>query len=112
LTWPAPSVLGALAAALYAAVNYEYMPRARAVYKETLAKAVQRNPLSFIVPKTFIRDFPGVVLYVGRREETSSATCGCGNWTARAASSVRARAASGVVEYREDDGLLVLRLRR
>jgi len=104
--------LGALAAALSAAVNYEYMPRARALYKETLAKAVQRNPLSFIVPKTFIRDFPGVVLYVG--EKKGNELSDVWMWELDRESRVKrsGRAASGVVEYREDDGLLVLRLRR
>ncbi len=105
-------LLGLLAAALAAAVNYEYMPRARAVYKETLAKAVQRNPLSFIVPKTFIRDFPGVVLYVG--EKKGNELRDVWMWELDRESRVKrsGRAASGVVEYREDDGLLVLRLRR
>jgi lipopolysaccharide export system permease protein len=105
-------VLGALAAALSAAVNYEYMPRARALYKETLAKAVQRNPLSFIVPKTFIRDFPGVVLYVG--EKKGNELRDVWMWELDRESRVKrsGRAASGVVEYRENDGLLVLRLRR
>jgi lipopolysaccharide export system permease protein len=105
-------VLGALAAALSAAVNYEYMPRARALYKETLAKAVQRNPLSFIVPKTFIRDFPGVVLYVG--EKKGNELRDVWMWELDRESRVKrsGRAAAGVVEYRENDGLLVLRLRR
>lgn len=47
------------------AVNFYFMPQATMAYKRELAGAVQRNPLSFIVPKTFIRDFPGLVIYVG-----------------------------------------------
>ncbi len=47
------------------AVNFYFMPQAITAYKRELAGAVQRNPLSFIVPKTFIRDFPGLVIYVG-----------------------------------------------
>ncbi len=49
------------------AVNFQFMPWSRVVYHEELARAVRANPLSFIVPRTFIRDFPGKVLYVGER---------------------------------------------
>ncbi len=61
-------LLGLTGALLAAAVNFYYMPRARTAYKATLAEAVSRNPLSFIVPKTFIRDFPGVVIYVNDKD--------------------------------------------
>ena len=50
------------------AVNFQFMPWSRVVYHEELARAVRANPLSFIVPRTFIRDFPGKVLYVGERQ--------------------------------------------
>lgn len=53
------------AAAIYA--NFESMPWSRVQYHRDLAEAMRTNPLSFIVPKTFIRDFKGVVVYVGSR---------------------------------------------
>jgi len=37
-------------------------------YERELRAALRANPLSFIVPKTFIREFPNVVIY-GRREK-------------------------------------------
>ena len=49
-------------------VNFQFMPTARLAYQRELAGAVQQNPLSFIVPKTFIRDFPGVIIYVGEKQ--------------------------------------------
>jgi lipopolysaccharide export system permease protein len=55
---------------LAAFVNFEFMPTARMAYQRELAGAVRQNPLSFIVPKTFIRDFPGIVLYVGEKQGT------------------------------------------
>ena len=64
-----PIVLLASAAvglALY--FNFDSMPRARVQYYKQLAAAVRANPLSFIVPKTFIRDFPGYVVYVHEKE--------------------------------------------
>ncbi len=57
-------LLGGLATGAALLINFEFMPRARTAYKAVLAEAVQTNPLSFIVPKTFVRDFPNVVVYV------------------------------------------------
>jgi len=54
--------------ALAGFVNFQFMPTARLAYQRELAGAVQQNPLSFIVPKTFIRDFPGVIIYVGEKQ--------------------------------------------
>ena len=61
-------ILGVFGAVVALAVNFEFMPRARTAYKTILADAVQSNPLSFIVPKTFVRDFPNIVLYVDEKE--------------------------------------------
>ena len=61
-------ILGALGAALALYVNFESMPRARVDYHKELGEAVRANPLSFIVPKTFIREFPGFVVYVGEKQ--------------------------------------------
>ncbi len=58
--------LAGATAALY--VNVESMPWARQQYYREFAAAVRANPLRIIIPKTFIRDFSGSVLYVGERE--------------------------------------------
>ena len=58
-------VLGALAG-LY--TNFESMPWARVTYDRELTEAVRANPVSILVPKTFIRNFPGYVIYVGDRQ--------------------------------------------
>ena len=65
-------LLGVLGAALAVYVNFETMPWARVQYHKVLAVAVRTNPLSFIVPKTFIRDFKGMVVYVGDRPKGGS----------------------------------------
>jgi len=49
-------------------LNFYYMPEARTLYRRTVSDAVRQNPLSMIVEKTFIRDFPGVVVYVGEKK--------------------------------------------
>jgi lipopolysaccharide export system permease protein len=48
--------------------NFDSMPRARVEYHRELPAALSANPLRFIVPKTFIRDFTGCVIYVGEKE--------------------------------------------
>jgi lipopolysaccharide export system permease protein len=60
-------VLAALGVALGLRVNFESMPRAKIQYEREFATALRANPLSFIVPRTFIREFPGVVIYVGSK---------------------------------------------
>lgn len=65
--WPV-LLLGALGASSALYVNFESMPMARVQYERELADAVRTSPLSFIVPKTFIRDFRGLVIYVAEKE--------------------------------------------
>lgn len=50
-------------------INFQFMPLAKQASQREFTTAMQQNPLSFIVPKTFIRNFPGVVLYVGEMHE-------------------------------------------
>lgn len=106
------ALLGAAGVALALAVNFQYMPRARTAYKETLAESLRKNPLSFIVPKTFIRDFPGVVLYVGEKDGAQLRDFWL--WQLDDQKRVRtfARAQSGRFDYDEAANTLVLTLNR
>jgi lipopolysaccharide export system permease protein len=61
-------LLGAVGFLLGLYVNFTAMPQARLQYQRELAEAVRVNPLRFIVPRTFIRDFPGHVVYVGDKQ--------------------------------------------
>jgi lipopolysaccharide export system permease protein len=58
------ALLGVVASLL---INFQFMPVARLAYQREFADAVRQNPLSFIVPKTFIRNFPDRVIYVGEK---------------------------------------------
>jgi lipopolysaccharide export system permease protein len=105
--------LALLGVAASLAINFEFMPRARIAYKQELAQAVRQNPLSFIVPRTFIRDFPGIVLYVGekRNDETLRDFW---LWEVDALGRVKrfARADVGHLRYDEAANKLVLTLER
>lgn len=60
-------IMGLLGAGAGLPVNFESMPWARVQYDRELTAAVRANPLNFIVPRSFIRDFPGFVAYVGQK---------------------------------------------
>lgn len=65
----APIIFFALIGVVLAGlINFQFMPVARLTYQREFAEAVRLNPLSFIVPKTFIRDFPGLVIYAGDKQ--------------------------------------------
>lgn len=52
-------------------VNFEYAPKARLQYRQELEQSIRTRPLAFIVEQTFVRHFPGYVLYVGEKREQS-----------------------------------------
>jgi lipopolysaccharide export system permease protein len=102
------AVLGTAAALL---VNFEFMPRARTAYKRILNEAIEANPLSFIVPRTFVRDFPNVVFYVEEKVGTELRDI----WVWRLDDEQRVRefgrAAAGEVRFNEATGSLEVVLR-
>jgi len=49
------------------ALNFYLMPQARTLSRTILNNAVRKNPLSMIVEKTFVRDFPNMVIYAGQK---------------------------------------------
>lgn len=67
VAWPVIA-LAAMGVGLALYFNFEAMPHARVNYERGFAEAIRANPLNLIVPKTFIRDFSGVVIYVGDKQ--------------------------------------------
>ncbi len=95
---------------LAAFVNFQFMPTARLAYQRELAGAVQHNPLSFIVPKTFIRDFPGVIIYVGEKQADLLKDIWIWELDKQKRVINSGRAATGWVRYDESKSKLVLSL--
>lgn len=104
-------ILGVLGTMAGLFINFEFMPRARSAYKAILADAVQTNPLSFIVPKTFVRDFPNIVVYVEEKEGAELRDI----WFWRLDDESRViesgRAESGEVTFDEESAALTVTLR-
>jgi len=105
-------VLGALGAALGLYFNFESMPRARVEYHRELAEAVRTNSLSFIEEKTFLRNFPGYMVYVN--EKDGSELKDFWLWELDDQKRVKrlVRAQSGHLEYDDSDNSLILTLSR
>ena len=91
-------------------INFQFMPVARLAYQRELAESVRQNPLSFIVPKTFIRDFPDRVIYVG--EKSGDVLKDIWVWELDKQKRVlhSGRAASGRIDFDEAGNKLVLAL--
>lgn len=92
--------------------NLELGPRAKTRYRVELAGSIRNNPLSFIVPRTFIREFPGYVIYVSEKRDREVT----GLWLWELDRSERVvkvvRAAEGRVEFDDQQVALNLTLLR
>ena len=102
--------LAMLGVAVTVAINFEFMPRAKVTYETLLAQAVRQNPLSFITPRTFIRDFHGVVIYAG--DNKNSVLKDFWLWELDAQNRVKhfVRADTGRINFDEKNNQLILTL--
>jgi lipopolysaccharide export system permease protein len=103
-------LMGFLGAAVGLPINFESMPWARVQYDRELTAAVRANPLNFIVPRTFIRDFPGFVAYIGQKKGNELKDIWL--WELDAGKRVTrfVRAAAGHLEYTEPTNEFILTL--
>jgi len=99
------ALLGVAAALL---VNFQFMPAARMAYQRELADAVRRDPLSLIVARTFIRDFPGLVIYVGEKKGETLEDIWVWELNAQGKAKTFVRARSGKMNFDEPANKLVL----
>ncbi|ACB74702.1 LptF/LptG family permease [Opitutus terrae] len=103
-------LLAAMGSALGIYLNFESMPRARVEYERGFAAAIQANPLNLIVPKTFIRSFPGYVVYVGEKQGGIMRDFWLWELDAEGRVERFVRAASGRFDYDEPNNSLMLTL--
>ncbi|TVR52330.1 MAG: YjgP/YjgQ family permease [Puniceicoccaceae bacterium] len=105
-------LLAVLGTALSLTVNFYFGPQARTSYREELTTAIRENPLGFIVERTFVRQFPGYVLYVGERDGRQLQDFWI--WELDEAQRVRnfLRAETGYFDFDEETNSLILVLQR
>lgn len=93
-------------------INFHYMPVTRLAYQREKEEVVRQNPLSFILPRTFVREFPGIILYAGEKHDTQLKDLWV--WELDDQKRVRrfARAEAGRIVYDEKNHKLVITLNR
>lgn len=97
--------------ALAAYINAVHAPAARATYRAILNDLIREDPLRFIVPRAFIHDFPGYVLYVGEKEEDRMRQFWLWELDARQRALRLLRAEEGSFAFDESKDALILTLR-
>ena len=90
--------------------NFDSMPRARVEYHRELADAVRANSLSFIEEKTFIRTFPGYVVYVNEKSGAELRDFWLWELDDQKRVTRLVRAAAGHLEYDDAENTLILTL--
>ncbi len=103
------ALLGAMLA-LY--INHEAMPWARVTYRKELSSAIRSNPLSFLVPRTFIRQFPGVVVYLGEKKGSKLSEVWVWQLDREQRVTRFIKSDKGTITYNEAENELVLTLQR
>jgi lipopolysaccharide export system permease protein len=110
VAWLSAPILFAalLGVTLCLVINFQFMPVARVAYHRELAEAVRANPLSFIVPKTFIRDFPDKIIYVGDNKSTKLSDIWVWELDKQARTRVLYHARYGDLKFNEKENTLEL----
>ncbi|PWU06817.1 MAG: hypothetical protein C5B43_01190 [Verrucomicrobia bacterium] len=62
-------ILGIIGTCLSTFVNAYYAPYAKTKYLQDLRKVLQEDPLQYIRERVFIKDFPGYIIYIGKKEK-------------------------------------------
>jgi lipopolysaccharide export system permease protein len=101
-------VLAAIGAAIVLWFSCELSPRASSNKKLLLIDATRTNPLSFIVPREFVRTFPGYVIYVTDKDGTEVRNLSL--WVLDENKRVKAYVQSrrGTVEFDEENSRLLI----
>ncbi|HQF40583.1 MAG TPA: LptF/LptG family permease [Opitutaceae bacterium] len=101
-------VLAALGTALSLWFNCELSPRARGGMNLIRADAARVNPLSFIVPREFVRTFPGYVIYVAAKDGTSVRDLSVWYLDGQNRVKIHLRSETGTVEFDEENSRLLI----
>ncbi len=101
-------VLAVLGTGLSLWFNCEVSPRARSAINLIRADAARVNPLSFIVPREFVRTFPGYVIYVAEKDGTSVRDLSVWYLDGQNRVKIYLRSETGTVEFDEENSRLLI----
>ncbi|MBO7522022.1 MAG: LptF/LptG family permease, partial [Opitutales bacterium] len=108
----APVFFLAILASLFSVgINFYYAPMTKFAYKSILKNAISQNPLQFIRPGTFVREFPGFVIYSDSAEGKTLKNFRI--WELDKNGDVRASAIAKTAEisYEDENDVIVLKLK-
>ncbi len=108
----APVFFIAIIASLFSVgINFNYAPIADRTYKSALKNLIRNNPLQFIQPGSFIKDFPGYVIYANGEENNELTGFRIWELDPQGRAHVSIRADRGVLDYNDEADEIVLTLK-
>jgi len=102
--------LAGLGVMLSLAFNFYYTPLARSQYSHIQEEVVRDNPLSYLQPRTFIKEFPGYVIYIGSRDGSRLRDFWIWELNQENQAVLFVRAQTGELTYDAEDRALILTL--
>ena len=71
-----PIILITILATVFSiSINYYYGPSSITYYRSALANVIRQNPLKFIQSGTFVKDFPGYIFFIEKKENEWVENC-------------------------------------
>ena len=108
----APVFFLAICASLFSvAINFYYAPAADYAYKSALKNLVRANPLQFIQAGTFIRDFPGYVIYANSSDGKELISFRIWELDKQGRAQISIQSERGLLTYDDDRDEIVLTLK-
>lgn len=102
--------LAGLGVLLSLAFNFYYTPLARAQYDEIRETVIRENPLNYLQPRVFIKEFPGFVIYIGERRGASLEDFWIWQLNEEKQVELFVRAERGSITFNEEERALILTL--
>lgn len=102
--------LAGLGVLLSLAFNFYYTPLARAQYDEIRETVIRENPLNYLQPRVFIKEFPGFVIYIGARQGANLEDFWIWQLNEEKQVDLFVRAERGAITYNQEERALILTL--
>ena len=94
------------------AINLYYAPIAKTSFREGFVNMIKENPLQFIKPKTFIKTFPGYVIYAGERDGSALEDFWIWELDDQKRVTMLIKAERGSLHYDSDNEVMILNLEK
>ena len=108
----APVFFVAICASLFSVgINFYYAPAANHAYKTSLKNLIRANPLQFIQPGTFIKNFPGYVIYANSADGNELVSFRIWELDKQGKAKISIQAERGILSYDEKGDEIVLTLK-